>query len=158
MYQFITYDGLILPFDNESFDYVTTRYALHHFPEIQKTFYEISRILKKGGHFFVCDPTPNDDDCDRFVDDFMKMKKDGHIKYYTKDEFDCLSSKAGLKLKYEFNTKISFPRIKETAFEFNDIIRNHKRKVIDGYDVNITKDNKYIYITQNVLNLIFEKV
>ena len=30
-------------------------------------------------------------------------------------------------------------------------------KVIVGYKVNVTEDNKFIYISQKVLNLVFEK-
>ena len=54
---------------------------------INDTFREISRVLKKNGIFFLSDPTPNDNDIERFVDEYMQMKKDGHIKFYTKDEW-----------------------------------------------------------------------
>lgn len=153
---FVSYDGIILPFENDSFDFITTRYALHHFPKIEETFFEIARVLKKGGHFFLADPTPNDDDLGRFVDEYMQMKKDGHIKYYTKDEFEALAIKAGLKLTGLFQTKIRFPRTKESAVDLDEIMRKHDKKIIDGYEVK--KDDKYVYITQNVLNLIFKKI
>ena len=84
--RFVSYDGMDFPFDDNSFDIVISRYALHHFPAIHDTFREISRVLKKNGIFFLSDPTPNDDDIQRFVDEYMQMKKDGHIKFYTKDE------------------------------------------------------------------------
>ena len=32
--EFISYDGITFPFEDDSFDLVVTRYALHHFPEI----------------------------------------------------------------------------------------------------------------------------
>lgn len=44
---FINYEGMDFPFEDNSFDIVITRYALHHFPAINKTFQEISRVLKK---------------------------------------------------------------------------------------------------------------
>lgn len=53
---FISYSGMELPFENEQFDLVITRYALHHFPAIRDTFAEISRVLKPGGRFFLSDP------------------------------------------------------------------------------------------------------
>nr|WP_275891417.1 methyltransferase domain-containing protein [Ruminococcus sp. OA3] len=68
-----------------------TRYALHHFPEIADTFQEISRVLKPEGYFFLSDPAPNDNDTERFVDAYMQMQNDGHIKFYTKTESRLIS-------------------------------------------------------------------
>lgn len=155
--EFFSYEGIIFPFADEKFDYVTSRYALHHFPVIDKTLKEISRVLKKGGHLFLSDPTPNDNDVDRFVDDYMQMKKDGHVKYYTREEFEYYANKVGLKLIDSFQTEICFPRLKDTAIGFDDIIKKHKDEIISAYKVKVTADNKYIYTTQKVWNLLFEK-
>lgn len=35
---FVNYDGMNLPFKDNLFDIVLTRYALHHFPSISDTF------------------------------------------------------------------------------------------------------------------------
>lgn len=56
---------------------------LHHFPDIDYSISEVARVLKGGGVFFISDPCPNDCDKDRFVDEYMQLKKDGHIKFYT---------------------------------------------------------------------------
>ena len=113
--RFVSYDGIDFPFDDNSFDIVITRYALHHFPAINDTFREISRVLKKNGVFFLSDPAPNDDDVERFVDEYMQMKKDGHIKFYTKDEWKEKGSSVGLMYIDGFETIIRFPRKKDTA-------------------------------------------
>ena len=94
---FVNYDGITFPFEDDSFDIVITRYALHHFPTIKDTFSEIHRVLKKGGVFFLSDPAPNDDDTEHFVDEYMQMKKDGHIKFYTQDEWNEIAGVSGLK-------------------------------------------------------------
>ena len=154
---FVSYKGNEFPFENNSFNIVTTRYALHHFPKIKVTFSEVARVLKEEGFFFISDPTPNKEDVERFVDDYMRMKKDGHIKYYTKEEYESLASEAGFSLVNSFETEITFPRLKETAIEFDEIIEKHDKNIIDGYNVRVTEDNKYIYITQKVLNLLFKK-
>ena len=78
---FVTYDGMTFPFEDESFDYITARYCLHHFPDIEMTFKEIVRILRPQGKFFISDPIPNEEDSERFVDEYMQMKKDGHLLY-----------------------------------------------------------------------------
>lgn len=153
--RFVNYDGMAFPFDNNSFDIVITRYALHHFPAINDTFCEISRVLKKNGIFFLSDPTPNDDDTERFVDEYMQMKKDGHIKFYTKDEWKKIANSADLTYVDDFETNIRFPRKKDTALEFDDIISRHNEVVIRGYEVEIIEDE--IGITEKVNNLLFRK-
>lgn len=83
---FITYDGIDFSFSDGEFDMVISRYALHHFPDIQKSISEVSRVIKQEGFLFISDPTPNVSDTSRFVDGYMQLKKDGHIKFYTKEE------------------------------------------------------------------------
>lgn len=87
---FVNYNGLRFPFEDKTFDMAITRYVLHHFPAVRDTFHEINRVLKPGGTFFLSDPAPNDDDTSRFVDAYMQMKKDGHIKFIPKRS-GCLS-------------------------------------------------------------------
>ena len=60
---FVNYDGVDFPFEEASFDIVVTRYALHHFPDIDHSIHEVSRVLRAGGRFFLSDPRPNK--CDR---------------------------------------------------------------------------------------------
>ena len=48
---FVSYDGIDFPFADASFDLVITRYALHHFPDIEHSIGEVARVLKKGGPF-----------------------------------------------------------------------------------------------------------
>lgn len=152
---FVSYAGMDFPFDDNSFDIVITRYALHHFPAIKDTFSEINRVLKKNGTFFLSDPAPNDDDTERFVDEYMQMKKDGHIKFYTQSEWKEIAKLSELKFVDSFETTIRFPRRKETALEFDDIIKRHDEKVIKGYGVKVEGDE--IWITEKVNNLLFKK-
>lgn len=152
---FVNYEGMDFPFNDASFDIVITRYALHHFPAMKDTFREIGRVLKKNGILFLSDPAPNDDDKERFVDEYMRMKKDGHIKFYTRDEWKEMGEGVGLKIVDGFETSIRFPRKKETSLEFDDIIRRHDETVIKGYGVEVINDE--IWITEKVNNLLFQK-
>lgn len=151
--RFVCYDGMDFPFEDNTFDIVITRYALHHFPAINDTFREISRVLKKNGAFFLSDPTPNDDDVERFVDEYMQMKKDGHIKFYIKDEWRQIGSLVDLTYIDGFETVIRFPRKKETALEFDEIVGRHNETTIRGYKVEIIEDE--IWISEKVNNLMF---
>jgi ubiquinone/menaquinone biosynthesis C-methylase UbiE len=150
---FTSYDGVSFPFPDASFDTIVTRYALHHFPDLHRTFHEISRVLKYGGQLFLCDPAPNDNDPCRFVDTYMQMKDDGHIRFYTTDEYRALACEAGLKFLSSYSTEIRFPR--KMADGYRSILASEKKDVIDGYHIQ-TADEE-IYITEKVSNIIFQK-
>lgn len=153
--KFINYNGLTFPFADETFDVIVTRYALHHFPDISHTFHEINRILKTHGTFFLSDPAPNDNDTARFVDAYMQMKKDAHIKFYTKREWIELAASNSLDYTDSFETSIRFPKKKETAIGFNDIIDRFDNEIINSYDIEIIDDE--IWITEKVNNILFKK-
>lgn len=86
-------------------------------------------------NFLLSDPTPTDNDTKRFVDEYMQMKKDGHIKFYTKDEWKEVGNLVGLKYVDDFETSILFSRKKMESVEFDDIISRHDEAVIRGYCV-----------------------
>jgi ubiquinone/menaquinone biosynthesis C-methylase UbiE len=44
-----------LPFDDQSFDCVTSRYAFHHFADPKPVISEMVRVCKPGGHILVVD-------------------------------------------------------------------------------------------------------
>ena len=113
---FVNYDGIDFPFEAGTFDLVMTRYSLHHFPDIEHSIGEVSRVLKGGGSLFISDPCPNDCDKDRFVDDYMRLKKDGHIKFYTKSEWVDICDRFGLQIVDDFESTIRFPKKKGYSF------------------------------------------
>ena len=46
----------VMPFDNESFDLVTSFGVLHHIPNVTKVVDEVCRVLRPGGHFVLREP------------------------------------------------------------------------------------------------------
>lgn len=42
-----------IPFEDEYFDVVIANYMLYHVPNVDKAVSEVSRVLKKGGHFYA---------------------------------------------------------------------------------------------------------
>jgi len=150
---FVDYNGVNFPFERNMFDYVVTRYALHHFPDINKTFEEISRVVKPGGMFFISDPTPNENDDIRFIDTFMQMKDDGHVKFYTKDQFMELAYRHNFILEDSFSSEIRFPS--DRTEKYLKIADKIHKNIIDGYNIDVR--NGQIYITEQVVNLLFIK-
>lgn len=153
--RFISYDGITFPFEDKSFDLVVTRYALHHFPEIRKSIHEVSRVLKSNGEFFISDPRPNDCDITRFVDDYMQLKKDGHIKFYTKEEGVQICRECNMHLIQSFDSEIRFPKKKSTAAGFEEVLARYEKSIIDSYRLTQTEDE--IWVTEQVNNLLFQK-
>lgn len=152
---FVSYGGIEFPFADEEFDMVISRYALHHFPKIEKSISEVSRTLRTGGFFFISDPRPNADDTHRFVDAYMQLKKDGHIKFYTLDEWKDICGKSGLILNDYFDSSIRFPKKKDTAYGFDELLDKYDSEIIKGYDLEINGNE--IYVTEQVNNLLFYK-
>ena len=152
---FVSYDGIDFPFDANTFDLVVTRYALHHFPDIEHSIGEVSRVLKSGGMLFISDPCPNECGTERFVDDYMRLKKDGHIKFYTRDEWADICRRQGLMVVESFNSSIRFPKKKETAYGYEEVLKKHDKTVIDSY--NLLETDTELYLTEQVNNILFKK-
>ena len=152
---FVSYDGIDFPFDANTFDLVVTRYALHHFPDIEHSIGEVSRVLKSGGMLFISDPCPNECDTERFVDDYMRLKKDGHIKFYTRDEWADICRRQGLMVVDSFNSSIRFPKKKDTAYGYEEVLKMHDKTVIDSY--NLLETDTELYLTEQVNNILFKK-
>lgn len=152
---FITYDGMDFPFADGEFDMVVTRYALHHFPDIRKSMSEISRVIKSEGYLFISDPTPNDNDTHRFIDEYMQLKKDGHIKFYTKGEWKRICEENGLQFKKSFDSVIRFPRKKDSSLGFDDLLKKHDKSSIESYGLEVVGNE--IYVTEQVNNVLFYK-
>lgn len=153
---FITYNGIDFPFANNEFDMVISRYALHHFPDIQKSISEVSRVIKPKGLLFISDPTPNVNDTSRFVDEYMQLKKDGHIKFYTKDEWKQICEKYGLQFTESFDSAIRFPKKKDTAYGFDELLQKHDKSIIESYGLEVFGNE--IYVTEQVNNILFCKL
>lgn len=152
--EFVDYDGESFPFSEDCFDLVVSRYALHHFPKINDSMREIARVLKKGGRLLISDPRPNACDVTRFVDDYMQLKKDGHIKFYTKEEWIEICGECGLQLVRSFDSEIRFPKKKDTAFGYEEVLAKHDKEIIQSYDLTETEDE--IWVTEGVNNLLFK--
>lgn len=152
---FISYKGIDLPFADNEFDMVVSRYALHHFPDIHKSISEVSRVLKQEGLLFISDPTPNVNDAVRFVDEYMRLKKDGHIKFYTKDEWLQICDKYGLHYMKSFDSAIRFPKKKATAYGFDELLKKYDKEIIESYEFEVIEDE--IYVTEQVNNILFYK-
>ena len=150
--RFICSDGRALPFSAGEFDLVVSRYALHHFPEIGKSIAEISRVLTEDGYFFLSDPAS--DAADRgFLDAFMRVKPDGHVRFYSAAEWESLCAENGLFPVRAFQSSIRFPRRMQP--EYAALIRRFGAEAAACCDLQITAGS--VYVTAQVNNMLFCK-
>lgn len=151
--EFRAYEGIEFPLENESIDTIITRYAMHHFPDLKHSFREMYRVLKPEGKVIISDPTPNNEDHCCFADKFMRMKPDGHIRFYYLHEYKEMMMQADFKYISNTMTEIRFPR--KEADKYSDILASTDNAILEGYDIQIV-DNE-IWITEKVLNMLFVK-
>lgn len=151
---FCSFDGINYPFANNSMDIITSRYAFHHFPDVEAAVKQIAGILRKNGKVLLSDPVRNPSDKDRVIDKFMKVKGDGHIGFYTQEEIASLFSKNGI---YQTDLKVTcmefpFPEKQEYITLFNSLSNEEK----EMYNIYL-KENIVWIGNINVVNILMEK-
>jgi SAM-dependent methyltransferase len=72
-------DAEALPFSDESFDLVTCRLALHHFPHPERAMREITRVLRSGGRLgFTDNVVVHDDAAAARYNAFERLRDPSH--------------------------------------------------------------------------------
>ena len=151
---FIVYDGMKLPFEQDNFYGVVSRYAFHHFPNIEKFILDLNRIIKPEGFFLFSDPKTYDNDCAGFVDQFQKQINDGHVHFYKRKEIETYFKTSGFHVQKEFESTVRYPRIMDKNYE--ELFKRTDKKIIDEYKIEFEEDK--VYIRVNVMNILFKKM
>lgn len=96
-----------LPFPDESFDIVVSRLAFHHFVEIEKPFFEMKRVLKKGGKLVIIDMEAAPEELREIEDHIETMRDFSHVKNISNTEILDLYKRNGLEVTKNQTTNIS---------------------------------------------------
>lgn len=84
------------PFEDNSFDAVSTMMAFHHFQNKAKVFQEIKRLLKDGGKYFIADVVAKSQTQKIFWNSLEKITGvRGPIAHYTEGEIRQIAEEAG---------------------------------------------------------------
>jgi len=86
-----------LPFQNEAFDAVGCRIAMHHFKNPCMFIGEAFRVLKQGGMFILIDSVVNEDD--EYLNRIELMRDDTHIKSHPVENIIAMAECEGFETK-----------------------------------------------------------
>ena len=85
-----------LPFDDESFDVITSRVSAHHYADAPKAVAEAFRVLKPGGVFLVSDSvSPEEPALDTFLNCVELLRDASHVRDYSWSEWQWMFESAG---------------------------------------------------------------
>jgi ubiquinone/menaquinone biosynthesis C-methylase UbiE len=89
-----------LPFDDESFDAVVSRSALHHFVDPAATLREMARVLKRGGRIVTLDVTASEDPAEAALHNALEILRDpSHVRMLPLAELRGHLEAAGLRVE-----------------------------------------------------------
>jgi SAM-dependent methyltransferase len=151
--EFLSYDGMQLPFDAAWFAGVISRYVFHHVPDPALCVQELGRITESDGFVVISDPLTDDEDASGFIDRFQQLKADGHVHFYRVRELDALFAEHGFTGETRFFTTVSYPR--ELNEAYLRLIEETPQPILDRYGIDVQE--KIVNITVKVLNVLYRK-
>jgi SAM-dependent methyltransferase len=87
-----------LPFADESFDVVVTRYSAHHWRDVPAALKEAKRVLKNDGRAVVVDAvSPSVPVLDTYLQGIELMRDPSHVRDYSVDEWKAMLTRAGFR-------------------------------------------------------------
>lgn len=95
-------DGGSLPFAPATFDLVTCRVALHHFPDQAAAIHDWARVLKGGGRLVLVDNIgPDDSAAEAYVNAFEKLRDPSHVWMHRLEQLVDYVQQVGLIVEHK---------------------------------------------------------
>ncbi|NTW48777.1 MAG: methyltransferase domain-containing protein [Chlorobiales bacterium] len=146
-------DAVPLPYADNSFSLVITRYSFHHLLEPNKALAEMIRVCQPGGRVMVADVAV-DSDKSKSYDQLEIMRDPSHTHAMTHEEFaalfqhsglhDCRQSVYGVDIELESQLRASFPKQGDEP-KLRAMIRNDIG--IDSLGINARKEDEKVMYT-----------
>ena len=87
-----------MPFEDDSFDTVVTRYSAHHWPNLLTALQECARVLKPSGRLIISDViAPEDAARDTFLQTIELLRDPSHVRDHSVQQWKALLTEAGFK-------------------------------------------------------------
>ena len=89
-----------LPFDDATFDTVTSRYSAHHWPNPRKALSEIARVLKPGGRFILSDIVASKEPTlDTFLQALELLRDPSHVRDHSESQWKAYYADTGFAVQ-----------------------------------------------------------
>ncbi len=127
-----------LPFNDNLFSMVVTRYSFHHLLNPKKVLEEMKRVCMPGGKILVIDVTPDVDKVDAY-NYVEKLRDSSHTRAFTFSELENLIKEVGLvNLKSEYhNLEMQLEKILQSSYPNPKDVG----KIKQLYKEDLTKNN-----------------
>lgn len=134
-----------LPFDDNQFDVVISRFSAHHWQDVPLALREMRRVCKPNGKVMMIDiMAPASPLFDTFLQTIEMLRDTSHVRDYSNSEWQQMFGQAGLnvsqtqthKLKLEFDswiTRMRTPQIYIAAIR--ELQQNSGQEVKSYYDI-----------------------
>lgn len=102
-----------LPFDDNTFDIVATRYSAHHWSHPEKALTEFKRVLKPNGTFIISDLMASEDYAqDTFLQTIEILRDPSHVRDYRISEWERMLQAEGFttEVVHTFKLTLHFDR------------------------------------------------
>lgn len=151
-----------LPFPDESFDVVVSRYSAHHWQNLPQAMAEIFRVLKKGGKAIFIDILGSQQPTlDTFLQTIEMIRDPSHVRDYSLGEWSSLVEQAGFRvaqidqqtLTLNFSSWVERMQTPEYAIKTIRDLQNNSSDLIKSY-YQIQADGTF---TSHVLYLVVNK-
>ena len=98
-------DAMAIPFQDDTFDLVTSRLAAAHFPDHAPAVLEMARVCKPGGKVLIADSMgPEDAEAQAYVDELERLRDSSHVCNHSYTEWNAAYEDAGLEVAEVFVT------------------------------------------------------
>jgi ubiquinone/menaquinone biosynthesis C-methylase UbiE len=152
--EFMTYDGHKFPMEDGAYRGIISRYAFHHFPDPVNSIREMHRVLENQGFVIISDPQTYNEDAGDFVDQFQKLKQDGHVHFYRQKELDDVFRRGGFIKEQQYQSECTYPRDLDSRYE--QLIMKTPKEILEKYQIVVEATD--VFITVAVMNSIYRKV
>src|SRR5690606_21227699 len=96
-------DNDTLPFGDNPFGSVTSRYSAHHWPHPPTAMNEIARVLQPGGRFTLSDiVAPDDPAHDTFLQAIELLRDPSHVRDHSIRQWQAIFAEAGFECEVVF--------------------------------------------------------